>query len=612
MADVNRYKTDLRDMQFVLFEQFRFGELVGRAPYEAWGVDEAKAILSETYRFAREVLGPLNATGDLEGCRLVDGQVRTPSGFREAWNQLYESGFQSLSVDPERGGQGAPSMLHVLVEEMLSGSNCAFNMYPGLTYGAAELIAASGLADQVKRFAEKMFAGKWGGTMCLTEPNAGSDVGAARSSAKKNADGTYRVRGTKIFISAGDHDLAENIIHLVLARIEGAPPGTKGLSLFIVPKFRVNADGSLGERNDVTVGSIEHKLGINASATCVLNFGENDACVGELLGGAEHAGMAQMFRMMNGARIMVGVQGLSVASSAFLNALEYAKERKQGANFKQWKDPTAPRVPIIEHGDVRRMLMDMKAHVEGIRALIVKLARHGDSARQVAGSDDEQAAYHKGQVELLTPLVKAFSSDQAFRICEVAIQTYGGAGYLKDWPIEQYLRDSKIFSIYEGTNHIQAMDLVGRKMGQAGGAHFQAFMADVSNFVEAHREDPELGADVQRLAAAQEAVMSTAMNLLTWSQTGKTVLIPLAANQFLTMMSQLAVGWLLLDAGMIAGNAQAKLSPTNPERNFYEGKRASAKWFARNVLPRVESSARVLALEDLSAMEIPDAAFAAE
>jgi alkylation response protein AidB-like acyl-CoA dehydrogenase len=607
---VNRYKTDLRDMQFTLLEQFRLGELLGRAPYEAWGMDEATAILSETYRFSTEVLGPLNESGDREGCRLVDGQVYTPAGFKDAWKKLYEAGFKSLSVEPERGGQGAPTSLFVLVEEMLSGANCAFNMYPGLTLGAAELIAACGLPEQMKRYAEKMYAGQWGGTMCLTEPNAGSDVGAARSSARKNPDGTYRIRGTKIFISAGDHDLAENIIHLVLARIEGAPPGTKGLSLFIVPKFRVKPDGALGERNDVTVGSIEHKLGINGSATCVLNFGENDGCVGELVGGAEHAGMAQMFRMMNGARIMVGVQGLSVAATAYLNALEYAKERKQGSNFRQWKDPTAPRVPIIQHGDVRRMLMNMKSHVEGIRALIVKLALHGDQARQVAGSDDDKAAYHKGQVELLTPLVKAFSSDQAFRICEQAIQTFGGAGYLKDWPMEQYLRDSKIFSIYEGTNHIQAMDLVGRKMGQAGGSHFQAFMADVAGFVDAHREDAELGADVGRLAAAQEAVMTSAMNLLTWSQAGKTLLIPLVANRFLEMMSQLAVGWLLLDAAVIAGKAQAKLSATDPDRSFYEGKRASAKWFARNILPKVGHHAQVLALEDTSAMDIPDAAFA--
>jgi alkylation response protein AidB-like acyl-CoA dehydrogenase len=611
-AGINRYKTDLRDMQFTLLEQFRYGELVGKAPFDAWGVDEARAVLQETYRFAREVLGPLNATGDREGCRLVDGQVKTPTGFKEAWGKLYESGFKSLSVAPAHGGQGAPSMLQALVEEMLSGSNVAFSMYPGLAYGAAELIATCGTPEQLKLYAERMFDGRWAGTMCLTEPHAGSDVGASRSTAKKNADGTWSIKGTKIFISGGDQDITENIVHLVLARIDGAPAGTKGLSLFIIPKFRVKADGALGERNDVNVASIEHKLGINGSATCVLNFGENDACVGELVGGVEHGGMAQMFRMMNGARIAVGVQGLSVAATAYLNALEYAKDRRQGANFKQWKDPTAPRVPIIEHGDIRRMLLDMKAHVEGIRALVLKLAWHVDSAVQVAGSDDEKTAYHKGQVELLTPLVKAWSSDQAFRVCEVAIQTYGGAGYLKDWPIEQYLRDSKIFSIYEGTNHIQAMDLVGRKMGQAGGANFQAFMADVGSFVETHRAHPDFGADVARLGNAQEAVLIAAMTLLGWSQSDKLHLVPLSANRFLEMMSQLAVGWLLLDAGVTAARAQAGGSATHPDHAFYEGKKASAKWFARNVLPGVEYQARVMAIEDATPMEIPDAAFATE
>ncbi len=322
--------------------------------------------------------------------------------------------------------------------------------------------------------------------------------------------------------------------------------------------------------------------------------------------------MAQMFRMMNGARIAVGVQGLSVAATAYLNALEYAKDRKQGANFKQWKDPTAPRAPIIEHGDVRRMLMDMKAHVEGIRALILKLAYHTDMAVQIGGRDDEQAAYHKGQVELLTPLVKAFSSDQSFRICETAIQTYGGAGYLKDWPIEQYLRDSKIFSIYEGTNHIQAMDLVGRKMSQNGGANFQAFMGDVGAFVEANKSHPDFGADVERLGQAQEAVLTGAMTLLGWSQSDKLHLVPLSANRFLEMMSQLAVGWLLLDAGVIAAGKQKDVAASHPDHAFFEGKKASAKWFARNVLPKIEASAKMMGLEDDSAMEIPDAAFATE
>ncbi|MGA9523364.1 MAG: acyl-CoA dehydrogenase [Myxococcaceae bacterium] len=611
-AGINRYKTDLRDMNFVLFEQFRFGELVGTVPFEAWGPDEARAVLQETYRFAKEVLGPINASGDREGCRVVDGQVFAPSGFKDAWQKLYETGFKSIALSPEHGGQGAPQSLYVLMEEILSGANTAFNMYPGLAFGAAETIAECGTPEQLHRYAEPTFQGRWGGTMCLTEPQAGSDVGAAKSTARKNPDGTYNIKGTKIFISGGDHDLAENIVHLVLARVDGAPAGTKGLSLFIVPKIRVNADGSLGQPNDVSVAAIEHKLGINGSATCQLNFGENEGCIGELVGTVENVGMSHMFRMMNGARIAVGVQGLAVASSAYLNALEYAKDRKQGSNFKNFKDPNAPRAAIIEHGDVRRMLLDMKAHVEGIRALVVKLAWHGDQAKKVAGTDDEKAAYHKGQVELLTPLVKAFASDQAFRICETAIQTYGGAGYLKDWPVEQYLRDAKIFSIYEGTNHIQAMDLVGRKMGQAGGANFQAFMADVGAFIEANRSHAVLGADVERLAAAQEAILTGAMAILGWTQSEKLHLIPLVANRFLEMMSQLAVGWLLLDQAALALEKGAKLGETDPDRAFYEGKRYAAQFFARSVLPRIESNARVMLLEDDTPMQISDAAFATE
>ncbi|MCI0571932.1 MAG: acyl-CoA dehydrogenase [Myxococcaceae bacterium] len=607
---INRYKNDLRDLFFVLFEQFRFAEVAGKGQYEAWGPDEARAVLNETYRFAREVLGPLNAVGDKEGCKVVDGQVKTPSGFKDAWKQLHESGFKTLALSAEHGGQGAPLMLYALTEEILSGANTAFNMYPGLAYGAAELVAECGTPEQVKKYGEPVFTGKWGGTMCLTEPQAGSDVGANKTSARKNADGTYSIKGTKIFISGGDHDLAENIIHLVLARIEGAQPGTKGLSLFIVPKHRVGAGGSVGASNDVSVGGIEHKMGINGSATAVLNFGENDACVGELVGGVEHQGIQQMFRMMNGARIAVGIQGLGVLATAYQNALEYAKDRKQGAHYTKWKDPSSPRVAILEHPDVRRMLLEMKAYTEGIRALVVKLTSHEDRAKLHRGVDDEQAAYHHGQVELLTPLVKAFSSEEAFRLCAQAIQVFGGAGYLKDHPVEQYSRDAKIFSIYEGTTHIQAMDLVGRKLGQAGGVHFQQFMSDVAAFVEGNREHATFGADVQRLAAAQEAVMASAMTLLGWSQGGKMHLIPLAANRFLKMMSELAVGWLLLEAGVLAEKSAQGLSASDPERAFYEGKRYSAQWFSRNVLPEVEHGARVLALEDPSASEIPDAAFA--
>jgi len=329
------------------------------------------------------------------------------------------------------------------------------------------------------------------------------------------------------------------------------------------------------------------------------------------VGGVENAGMSQMFRMMNGARIAVGIQGLAAAGSAYLNALEYARERKQGPHFTKWKDPTVPRVPILEHPDVRRMLLDMKSHVEGIRALVVKLARHVDLSRVLRGKDDEKASYHHGQVELLVPLVKAFASDEGFRVCSTALQVYGGAGYLKDHPVEQALRDVKITSIYEGTNHIQAMDLVGRKLGQAGGSHLQAFLGDISAFVEAHRSHPLLGKEVESLAAGQEALMSAAMGLLAWGQSGQLGLIALNANRFLGMMSRLAVGWLLLEGAAIADEAQAKLADVHADRAFYEGKKQAALWFARNELPRVEAEARLLTLSDASPMNIPDAGFGA-
>ncbi|MDF2695369.1 MAG: Acyl-CoA dehydrogenase, partial [Labilithrix sp.] len=411
---INRYKADLREFTFLLFEQFKLGELLGKDLYEGWGEEEVRTSLSECYRFSREVLGPLNVVGDIEGCKLKDGNVITPTGFKDAWKKLYEAGWKAISVPPELGGAGAPRSVQVLIEEMLSGSNTAFNMYPGLAYGAAEVIEQFGTSEQKKAYCQQMFTGQWGGTMCLTEPQAGTDVGSAKTTASRNPDGSYSIRGTKIFISGGDHDLAENVIHLVLARVDGAPPGTKGLTLFIVPKLRVDANGASGENNDVAVGALEHKMGINGSATCVLNFGDNGKCLGWPVGGEEklNQGMPQMFKLMNAARISVGVQGVSVASSAYLNALEYAKERKQGSSITHWKDATAPRVPIIEHADVRRMLLHMKAHVEGIRALAIKLAHHQDQVQIYTGKDEQKTAYHQGQVDLLVPLVKAYGSDQ--------------------------------------------------------------------------------------------------------------------------------------------------------------------------------------------------------
>lgn len=607
---LNRYKADLRDLQFLLFEQFGIQELFGKAPFTEWGEEQCRMVLDEVYRFACEVTGPLNERGDREGCRIVDGRVKTPEGFKEAWDKLYEAGWATLSSPPEQGGQDAPHMLHALASEMLSGSNPAFNMYPGLALGAAEVIAHFGTERQRKLFVEPMMTGRFGGTMCLTEPHAGSDVGAAATTAKPRDDGRYEIRGTKIFISGGDSDLAENVVHLVLARIDGAQPGTKGLSLFIVPRVRVNDDGTLGEPNDVAVPSIEHKMGINGSATCVVQFGDDGKCIGELVGAAPHQGMPQMFKMMNGARIAVGIQGLAVAGAAYLNALEYARDRKQGANVKALKDPNAARAAIIEHPNVRRDLLDMKARVEGIRALVTKLSMHQDKVRMLSGKDDASVAYHQGQVNLLTPLVKAYGSDQAFRICEKAIQVYGGAGFLKDHPVEQYLRDAKIFSIYEGTNAIQSLDLVGRKLGEGGGANTRVFLGDIQKFIDAHKQHPELEESVELLQKAHQAVGATVMQFLGWAQGGQVERIPLHSETFLEMMSELAVGWLLLDAATIAARKERELPESHPDRAFYAGKRFAARHYARAVLSTVPTKARIIAAADDSPNLIPDAAFA--
>ncbi|PIE05685.1 MAG: acyl-CoA dehydrogenase, partial [Sorangium cellulosum] len=460
-APQNLYKADLRDVMFVLFEQFKLGELLGKEPYDGWGEEEVRMVVTECYRFCCEVLGPVNALGDEQGCHIENGTAKVPPCFKEPHKKLYEAGWKVVGVDPHFDGQGAPKAVFMTTEEFIAGANTSLSMYPGLAHGAAELIEEFGTEKQKQKYCHKMYHGRWGGTMCLTEPEAGSDVGAARSKAYKNADGTYRIEGSKLFISSGDSDLVENVIHLVLARIEGAAPGTKGLSLFIVPKLRIDDKGECGDSNDVQLAGLEHKMGIKGSATALLSFGEEGKCIGELVGGVEHQGMKQMFKMMNGARIFVGIQGLANASSAYLNALTYCRDRKQGSSIENFKDPTAPRVNIIEHPDVRRMLLDMKSRVEGIRALAIKLSMHQDFA--LVCKDDKQKSDHQGQVDLLTPIMKAYGSDEAYRVCVTAMQAMGGAGFISDYGVEQYCRDSRIFTIYEGTNHIQAMDLIGRK-----------------------------------------------------------------------------------------------------------------------------------------------------
>jgi hypothetical protein len=606
MANQNYYKANLRDLSFLLFEQFKLDELLGKAPYANWGKEEVTAVLEEAYGWAQKHLGPCNTSGDEEGCRLENGQVKVPSGYKEAWKALFEAGWRTLAIEEKHGGQAGPFTLAMMVEEFMDGANISFNMYPALTQGAADVILNFGTEAEIATYVPNMFNGKWAGTMCLTEPQAGSDVGSATTTAVKRADGQYNIKGTKIFISGGDQDITNNIIHMVLARTPEAPAGTKGLSLFIVPKVRPD-----GTPNDVITAGIEHKMGIKGSATAQLVFGENDGCIGELIGEVENKGMSQMFHLMNFARIGVGLQSLALASSAYLNALEYAKDRKQGSSIKQWKDATAPRVPIIEHPDVRRMLLDMKARTEGIRALAVKLTMHIDreAAINKTGGDKALAEYHQGQVDLLVPLLKAYGSDQAFQVCATAIQVYGGAGYLKDWPVEQYARDSKIFSIYEGTNHIQAMDLVGRKLMQRGGANIQAFSKDVQTFVTANKDHASLKDAIGVLGQAMEAMTATGGKFMQWFGGGKMEMVPTVANRFLEMMSETVLGWLLLEQAVIAEAASVKLAADHPDKAFYEGKRFAAQYFAYNVLPGVVAKAQLIAREDRTALDIPVAAF---
>ena len=607
---INRYRADLRDFRFLFFEQFDLPSLLGKEPFAEWGTEECDMVLDEVYRFVCDVTGPLNSSGDAQGCRLENGRVITPDGFKGAWDKVWESGWRTISAPSRWGGQDAPVMLGSFVEEMFCGANTAFTMYTGLTQSAAELLLEFGTEEQKEKYVPKMLSGEWSGTMCLTEPHAGSDVGAASSGATRNEDGTYSVQGTKIFISGGDNDLSENVIHLVLARIEGAEKGTKGLSLFIVPRVRINEDGSLGETNDVTVPSIEHKMGINGSATCVMNFGDEGNCLGEVVGGIEHQGIRQMFHMMNAARIGVGIQGLAVAAASYMSALEYARERKQGASVKSFKDANAPRVSILQHPNIRRDLLEMKARVEGVRALVMKLSNHADRLNATRGKDDTSEAYHKGQIDLLTPLVKAYGTDAAFEVSAKAIQVHGGHGYLRDYPVEQYCRDSKIFQIYEGTNFIQSMDLVSRKLGQAGGANTQAFLTDIQTFITENKETPELKAGIEHLQAAHESVAASVMQLIGWFKGGKIEHIPLAAEEFLTIMSDLAVGWLLLDQASIALRKLPDTSESHPDHAFYTGKKFTAQFFANNSLATIPARIQRLMQIDTLPVDMPDEAFA--
>lgn len=611
-AAINFFKTDLRSIEFTLYEHIKVQELFEHEYFSHLSREECDQVIQQTLRFCNEVIGPLNGVADRTGCRLDDGKVVTPEGYKSAWEKLYELGLPNFTIPLDDGGFQGPLSIYNILNELQSGANCAFSMYGGLTLGAAELVAHFATEAERERILPGMLDGRFSGTMCLSEPHAGSDVGATTTKAEHIDGNRYKITGTKCWISGGDQDLSENIIHMVLARVEGAPAGTGGISLFIVPKNRINDDGTTGESNNVVCASIEHKLGINSSTTAVLNFGEGGDSIGYLCGDTENVGMKQMFHMMNGARIGVGVQGLAVAVTAYHNALAYARDRKQGSSVKQFKNPDAPRVSILEHSDVRRMLMEMKARIEGMRALAVKLAKHYDLSVALAEKDPDTASYHKGQVDLLTPIVKAYCSDQGFRVTELAVQVYGGAGYVRDNPVEQYLRDSKIFSIYEGTNHIQALDLVVRKLRGRHGQDLTDYSGNLSGFVEAHSDDPALGKEVKLLGEAAQAVQGAGTAIMQFMMSSQLDQLTLCASPFLEAMSELTIAHLLLEQGVIAEEARTQEdTQSQAEFDFYAGKVMSAKYFANYCLPHLFARCRAIESADRSALDIPDAGFSA-
>lgn len=467
------YKAPTRDMRFVLHELLSissYSELPGFGDATPEIID---AILEETSKLAQEVLQPLNQSGDAEGCVLENGVVRTPAGFQEAYQAFVDGGWPSLSADPAYGGQGLPAIIQVAFNEMVSAANMAFAMYPGLTRGAYHALVAHGTEVQKQTYGPNLVSGVWAGTMNLTEPHCGTDLGMLRTKAVPQADGSYQITGTKIFISAGEHDLTENIIHLVLARIEGAPEGSSGISLFIVPKFLVNDDGSLGARNGVACGALEEKMGIHANSTCVMNY---DEATGFLIG-EENKGLRAMFTMMNEARIGVGMQGFGQSEVAYQNAAEYARERLQGRALNGPANADGPADPIIVHADVRRMLMEQKAFNEGARAFIYWTALQADFAHRSA--DEEESTRADDMLALLTPVVKGYLTDKGFANAVQAQQIYGGHGYIRENGMDQFVRDARIAMIYEGANGVQALDLVGRKLPANGGRAVMSFFAAI-------------------------------------------------------------------------------------------------------------------------------------
>ncbi|MCT4554360.1 MAG: acyl-CoA dehydrogenase C-terminal domain-containing protein [Pelagimonas sp.] len=586
------YTAPVKDQVFILQDLLKIPaqDVPG---YEDLDRETSEAILDEAAKLAQNVLAPLNVVGDQQGCTLENGVVRTPDGFLDAFNQMREGGWTALDCDPDYGGQGLPYVFATAVGEQFSAANMAFNMYAGLTHGAYSAIHAHGSDAQKSTYLPKMVTCEWTGTMNLTEPHCGTDLGLMRTKAVPSGDGSYKVTGQKIFISAGDHDMSDNVIHLVLAKIPGGPEGIKGVSLFIVPKFIVNEDGTPGERNTLSVGKLEEKMGIHGNSTCVMNY---DEATGYLLG-EEHKGMRAMFTMMNEARLGVGLQGYAQAEVAYQNALEYAKDRLQGRDVTGTKNPDGPADPLIVHPDIRRNLMDQKSFVEGARAFAYWGANMIDRAH---GLNDKDA---DGLISLITPVIKGFLTDKGFEMATAAQQVYGGHGYIEEWGMSQFARDARIAMIYEGANGVQALDLVGRKLAQDGGKHVMAFFAMVTDFIKETKDRSDAFERDFRgpLKAASKDLQAAGMFFMQNGMKNPNAALS-GSYDFMHLFGHVCLG--LMWARM-AVTAEDKLAEGAADTAFYETKIATGRYYMARQLPmttthlkRIESGAdTVMALD---------------
>jgi acyl-CoA dehydrogenase len=593
------YKAPVEDVSFLFNDVFQIDRYDNLAGFSDASADVREAILGEAAKLSEEVLQPLNRVGDLEGCRRQDdGSVTTPKGFREAFKQVAEGGWLGLSAPTEYGGQGLPVTLSQAVNEFQISANMAFSMYSGLTIGATAALLVHGTPEQKQTYVPKMVAGEWTGTMNLTEPHCGTDLGLLRSKAVRQPDGSFRITGTKIFISAGEHDLADNIIHLVLARIEGAPAGIKGVSLFVVPKFLVNADGSIGARNGVTCGSIEHKMGIHGNSTCVMNY---DNATGWLIG-QENKGMQGMFVMMNEARLGVAVQGLAQSEVAYQNAVAYARERLQGRALTGAQAPDKPADPIIVHPDVRRTLLTIRAFNEAARAMVVWTALKSDVAHRSSDPKDRQEADdHMG---LMTPVMKGMMTDIGFANTVLAQQMFGGHGYIAEHGMEQFVRDARIAMIYEGANGIQALDLVGRKLPRDGGRAAMAFFAEVAGFAKEHKADEAMMPYVTPLSTAlghlQQATGWLMQNALTKPDNAGA-----AATDYLQLFGLVAFAYMW---ARMAKVAQAKIA-AGGATPYLNTKLVTGRFFMERMLPETALHLARVQTGSATTMELAAEAF---